>query len=162
MKKFLLSIILLFPLCITDIKSETHQEQIYNLSHKIESIEHELSYLKLTYELCTLINELNNLRLEVLISINDIQNDYYNRGYDKKMKNTYFKTYDSYKQRVKSMPELISLKKEYFNLMMLSKSFTTSEQELLHGYYNGIDLHFNALNDTIESMKTVLNILYNP
>ena len=87
-------------------QSQDSQIEVHALVHRVDSLEHELSYLKLTYELYTLNSDLTMFANEVYTKSIAIQLDLYNRNFNSKLGQSYQQYYESCLHKKQSIHRL--------------------------------------------------------
>ncbi len=70
MSRFIISIVFVLSIISVQAQSLNNQEETQSLVQRVDSLEHELSYLKLTYELGTLNLDITTFSSEVFYKIN--------------------------------------------------------------------------------------------
>ena len=85
MNKFLCSLVFVLSFSSVHAQSNDSQKEIQTLVQRVDSLEHELSYLKLTYELNTLNSDITMFANEVYTKSIAIQLDLYNRNFNSKL-----------------------------------------------------------------------------
>ena len=98
MKKILF--VLVFVLFAISIRAQSQdqlpqdqQVELQSLIQKVDSLEHELSYIKLTYELYTLNSDIKMFANEAYTKSIAIQLNLYNRNFDSKLGKSYQQEY---------------------------------------------------------------------
>lgn len=133
------------------------QAELQALTQKIDSLDHELAYLKLTYELNSLSSDMTMLNNEIYSRTTAIKLDITDRNFDSRINNLNKKQYDTYRNRINSLTELADARKEYFFAMSTKYSFSESELRILTIGYEGINLQFDQLEKTMDLFKTVVD-----
>lgn len=129
-----------------------------SLTQRIDSLEHELSYIKLSYELYTLNNDLAVFKNNIGITTNEIQINIYERNFDYKLYSAYKDNYEANKDKLLSFQELIKAKKTYFWLKITTYPYSENEKELLLASYMTIDNGYSALESSLKLMKVCLDM----
>lgn len=129
-----------------------------SLTQRIDSLEHELSYIKLSYELYTLNNDLSTFKNEIGIASNAIQINIYTRNFDYELYKSYKDNYEANKDRLLSFQELIEAKKTYFWLKIITYPYTENEKKMLLLSYTTIDKGYSALESSLKLMKVCLDM----
>lgn len=150
---------LVFVLSIFSVhaQSQNSQEEIQILAQKVDSLEHELSYLKLTYELNTLNSDITMFANEVYAKSIAIQLDLYNRNFNSALGNSYQRYYEACESKKQSMSELVEAKKTLFTFKVITFPYTESELKTLMASYNVIDGLFNTLKTSMDVLKIALD-----
>lgn len=157
MDKFLYSLVFIFCFFSINVKSQDSISEIQSLVQRVDSLEHELSYLKLTYEL-------NSLNSDILIFVNDIKNEVmeirlniYNRNFDYDLYNSYKSYYKSCIRKKETLKGLIDVKKYYFTVKVVTFPFSESEMDILMSNYRLIDDTYDVLEKSINLFEVVVN-----
>ena len=129
-----------------------------SLTQRVDSLEHELSYIKLSYELYTLNNDLSTFKNEIGIASNAIQINIYTRNFDYELYKSYKDNYEANKDKLLSFQELIEAKKTYFWLKIITYPYTENEKKMLLLSYTTIDKGYSALESSLKLMKVCLDM----
>lgn len=128
------------------------------LEQRVDSLERQMSYLKLSYELDLLNLELEAFKTSASLEATGVKLDIAIKNFNRKMLRVSRMSYDSSIRRKKSLSNLIEVKKEYFIAMVMVNAYTESELNVLNGKYDIIDSHFDALEKSLDYLKTALDI----
>jgi len=157
MRKFLFFLVCgLFSISI-QAQSQNSQMEVHALVHRVDSLEHELSYLKLTYELYTLNSDITMFANEVYTKSIAIQLNLYNRNFNSKLGQSYQQYYESCLHKKQSIYGLIEAKKKFFTLKVITYPYTESEQDTLMASYNVIDDAFDTLEHSMSMLKITID-----
>ena len=86
MKKiFYTLLVLVLSIFSVNAQSQNSQEKMQTLVQRVDSLEHELSYIKLSYELYTLNNDLSIFNKDIGVRTNAIQINIYTHNFDYKL-----------------------------------------------------------------------------
>lgn len=129
-----------------------------SLIQRIDSLEHELSYIKLSHELYKLINDLAVFNNNIGITINRIQIDIYGQNFDYKLYKAYKDNYAVNKNKLLSLQELIEIKKNLFSIKITTYPYSEKEKDLLLTSYMTIDNGYSALESSLKLMKVCLDM----
>lgn len=129
-----------------------------SLTQRIDSLEHELSYVKLSYELYILNNDLAVFKNNIGITTNEMQINIYERNFDYKLYKAYKDNYEANKEKLLSFQELIETKKTYFWLKITIYPYSENEKKLLLASYMTIDNGYSALESSLKLMKVCLDM----
>lgn len=129
-----------------------------SLIQRIDSLEHELSYVKLSYELYTLNNDLAVLKNYIGITTNQMQINIYERNFDYRLYKVYKDNYEINKEKLLSLQELIENKKTYLWHKITIYPYSENEKNLLLSSYMLIDNGYSALESSLKLMKVCLDI----
>lgn len=159
MRTLIFLIISFFIYFSMPIKAQSTNEQtnIESLTQRVDSLEHELSYLKLIYELSSLNSDISMFSNDVKINAIDIKLDIYNRNFNYKLGNAYLQFYESCQDKMESLQELIKQKKEFLALKVITYPFTESELGVLLTSYNTIDSAYKHLESSMKLLKVNLD-----
>lgn len=124
MKKFFYTLlVLVLSIFSVNAQSQNSQEKKQTLVQRVDSLEHELSYLKLTYELSTLNSDMTLFSNAINIKSLEIQLNLYNRNFNSQLGYAYQRYYKSCQERKQSISELIESKKTFFVLKVITYPF---------------------------------------
>ncbi len=127
------------------------------LVQRVDSLEHELSYLKLTYELYTLNSDITMFANEVYTKSVSIRLDLYNRNFNSKLGNAYQQYYESCLDKQQSILNLIEARKKSFALKVIIYPYTESELNVLMASYNVIDDAYGTLEQSMNMLKITID-----
>lgn len=154
MKKiFYTLLVLVLSIFSVNAQSQNSQEKMQTLVQRVDSLDHELSYLKLTYELSTLNSDMELFSNAINIKSLDIQLNLYNRNFDSQLGYAYQRYYKSCQERKQSISELIEAKKTFFVLKVITYPFSESEMNTLKTSYNVIDNAYKSIETSMELLK---------
>lgn len=134
-------------------QSTNEQTNIESLSQRVDSLEHELSYLKLTYELSSLNSDISMFSNDVRITSAAIELNVYSRNFDYRFGNAYLQNYEACQDKMESLQELIKQKKEFLALKFITYPFTESELNVLMASYNSLDAAYKHLESSMKVLK---------
>lgn len=158
MKKiFYTLLVLVLSIFSVNAQSQNSQEKMQTLVQRVDSLEHELSYLKLTYELSTLNSDMELFSNAINIKSLDIQLNLYNRNFNSQLGYAYQRYYKSCQERKQSISELIEAKKTFFVLKVITYPFSESEMNTLKTSYNVIDNAYESIETSMELLKIVMD-----
>ena len=158
MKKiFYTLLVLVLSIFSVNAQSQNSQEKMQTLVQRVDSLDHELSYLKLTYELSTLNSDMELFSNAINIKSLDIQLNLYNRNFDSQLGYAYQRYYKSCQERKQSISELIEAKKTFFVLKVITYPFSESEMNTLKTSYNVIDNAYESIGNSMEILKIVVD-----
>lgn len=157
MNKFLCFLIFVLSFFSVHAQSQDSQEKVQILIQRVDSLEHELSYLKLTYELNMLNSDISIFTNEVYSKSIGIQLNLYTRNFDSRLYESYEDYYESCQSKKKSISELIEAKKELFALKVITYPYTKSELKTLMTSYNVINDAYNALEHSMNLLKITID-----
>lgn len=157
MNKFISFILLLLFTSYANAQSQDNQQEMQALTQKVDSLAHELSYLKLSYEINSLNSDLISFKNDVYTTALDVQINLYNRNFNRSLGRAYRENYESSENKRKSYDSLIKAKKDYFALMIYTQSYTESEIQLLMGSYGLIDDILDSLDNSMNLLKLAID-----
>ncbi len=158
MKNFFYTLlVLVLSIFSVNAQSQNSQEKMQTLVQRVDSLEHELSYLKLTYELSTLNTDMISFSNAINIKSLEIQLNLYNRNFNSQLGYTYQRYYKSCQERKQSISELIEAKKTFFVLKVITYPFSESEMNTLKASYNVIDNAYESIGNSMELLKIVVD-----
>lgn len=127
------------------------------LVQRVDSLEHELSYLKLTYELYTLNSDITMFANKVYTKSVSIRLDLYNRNFNSKLGNAYQQYYESCLGKQQSILNLIEAREKSFALKVIIYPYTESELDVLMASYNVIDDAYGTLEQSMNMLKITID-----
>lgn len=157
MNKFLCSLVFVLSFSSVHAQSDDSQKEIQTLVQRVDSLEHELSYLRLTYELNTLNSDITMFANEVYTKSIAIQLDLYNRNFRSKLGDSYRRYYESCKRKKQSISELIEAKKMFFTIKVITYPYSESELNTLKASYNVINDAYDSLGKSMELLEIVID-----
>lgn len=158
MKKiFYTFLVLVLSIFSVNAQSQNSQEKMQTLVQRVDSLEHELSYLKLTYELSTLNSDMTLFSNEIHSKSLEIQLYIYNRNFNSQLGNAYQQYYKSCQEKKQSISELIEAEKTFFVLKVITYPFSESEMNALKAKYKVIDKAYDSLSKSMELFKIVMD-----
>lgn len=158
MKNFFYTLlVLVLSIFSVNAQSQNSQEKKQTLVQRVDSLEHELSYLKLTYELSTLNSDMTLFSNAINIKSLEIQLNLYNRNFNSQLGYAYQRYYKSCQERKQSISELIESKKTFFVLKVITYPFSESEMNTLNASYNVIDNAYESIGKSMELLKIVVD-----
>ncbi len=163
MKKFLYSIVFVLGFIAaqaqsTNSVSQDSQEVTQILVHRVDSLEHELSYLKLTYELDRLNSDITMFANEVYTKSIAIQLDLYNRNFNSKLGNSYQQYYESCLRKKQTISGLIEAQKRFFTLKVITYPYSERELDTLMARCNVIDDAYDILEHSMNLFKITFDV----
>ena len=158
MNKIIISFIFALSFFTAQAVSQNDKKDIstISLSQKVDSIEHELSYLKMSYELSSLNNDITMFANEIYTKSLAIQLNIQSRYLDRRLTNSYTEYYDACKYKQNSISELITVKKTFFNLKYITSDFSKEESNVLLKSIDVIDSAYDSLVSSMSLLKVSL------
>ncbi len=157
MKKILFVLVFVFFTISIQAQSQNQQMELHPLVQKVDSLEHELSYLKLTYELYTLNLDITIFTNEVYTKSIAIKLDLYNRNFNSELGKLYQQYYDSCIHKKQSILELIEAKKKVFTIKVITYPYTERELSTLMAMYDVIDGTYSSLERSLNMLKITID-----
>ena len=157
MNKFLFSLVLTLLSFPTYARAQNSQEELRTLVQRVDSLEHELSYLKLNYDLKTLNYDINMFANEVYANYIGIKLDLYIRNFDTRLGEVLRQNYKAYKEKQEAISRLIEITKQSFNLKILIYPYSEKELNVLKSGYDTIDTAYDTLKRAMNLLKIVVD-----
>lgn len=157
MNRILIFSALILSFLSIQAQSPNSQAELQALTQKVDSLDHELAYLKVTYELNSLSSDMTMLKNEIYSRAIGIKLDIRAQDFDSRIDNMNQELYDSFKNQIDSFHKLADAKKEYFFAMTTKHSFSESELRILTMGRERINLQFDQLEKTMNLFKTVVD-----
>ncbi len=153
MKKILF--LLVFAISITSAHAQTENqlEETSALVQRIDSLEHELAYLKLHYELSSLKSELNIQANQISIKSSEISINIFHSNFNSKLGEIYKQYYEVCVDNKESIKRLIDTKIKLLATMVLTNSFSEEELNVLILMISTIESGYKALEASINSLE---------
>ena len=151
---FRIMISMLFVLAIINAKahSTNSQDEESSLVQRVDSLEHELSYLKLRYDLSTLKANIEMFSNDVNTKALAVKLDLCDRNFDKQLGEAYKRFYEACLEKQDSLSELVDTTNTSFTLKVGTYPYT--ELEL-----NELLLYYTVINDAYKSLENSMDIL---
>lgn len=163
MNKFLISFVFVLSCLSVKAQSQDSRSEDSILTQRIDSLEHELLYLKLSYDLYTLNADITNFSNELYTRNLSIRLDIYNRNFDSALGNAYLSYLEACQQKKQSISDLIDAKKTFFTIKVFSYPFSEVELNALwasyrvvNNAYDAMESSMNMLKNTIETYKRMM------
>lgn len=157
MSKFLCSVLFVLSFLSINAQSQNLQDEMQSLVQRVDSLEHELSYQKVNYELYTLNSDISMFANEVYTKSIAITLEIYNRNFNYRLGDSYKQYYEACLRKKKSFSELIEAKKTFFALKVITSSYSESELNALMASYNLINDGYNALDSSMNLLKITID-----
>lgn len=157
MNKFLCSIVLMLSVFSVHAQSQDSQEEMQILVQKVDSLEHELAYLRLTYELETLNSDIKMFANEVCTKYNTLRLELLGQNFNSILSAMYQQEYEVYQQQKQAFSELIEAKKTFFTLKVLTFPYSESELEVLSGQYSVLDKAYASIEASLNLLKITID-----
>lgn len=160
MKKIIFSLLLLiFGLSVYAQQAECIQEcrnDIQQLVQKVDSLEHQLTYLNLCYELDILHLNIQDSTNEIYSHSQSLQMNVVAHYYRKKELDSKTEYYQSFKYNYIKKQELFDALKEFYMVSKIANKFSDSEIRLLNMRIQLIENDFDVLKSNMYLFKTAI------
>lgn len=157
MKRFLCFSVFVLSFFSVRAQSQDIREEMQRLVQRVDSLEHELSYLNLTYELNTLNSDITIFADEVYTRFVAIKLDISNRNFNSELGDSYQQYYESCQNKKQSISELIEVKSLFFNLKVVTSSYSEDEVSMLKTRYNVINNAYDVLEHSMNLLRFVVD-----
>ena len=157
MNKFLFFLAFVLISFSVHAQSQDPGEDIQKLVYKVDSLEHELSYLKLTYELSVLNSDMTMFTNGVNIKTIEIQLNLYNRIFNSQLGDMYQQYYEACQHRKQSISELIEVKKTFLGLKVLTYPYTENELNVLMQQHDQVNSAYETLERSMDLLKVTVD-----
>lgn len=159
MKHFFIAISFLLCLIPFDSKAEINDDsKIEELSLQIDSLTHQVDFLKMSYNAYVMNNDLKILALEVNSRINDMKMNLYHNSCSIELYKMYSRLYDSFKSNLESTKELIESQQGLFIAMLLYREWPTNELDTLNQAYGMTKGLYERAEIILDMMKDLLGL----
>ena len=156
MRNIFICIVILFSTLSGFSQTLDVDAKLDSLVQRVDSLEHELSYFKLSYELNSLNSDIAMFSNEVYTKAIAIQLDLYNRNFDSRLASAYKRYYESCENKMQSYSELIEAKKTFFAVKIFTFPFSESELKTLFASYNVINNAYESLESSMELLDLTI------
>ncbi len=157
MKRFLCFSAFVLSFFSVHAQSQDIREEVQRLVQRVDSLEHELSYLNLTYELNTLNSDITIFADEVYTRFVAIKLDISNRNFNSELGDSYQQYYESCQNKKQSISELIEVKSLFFNLKVVTSSYSEDEVSMLKTRYNVINNAYDVLEHSMNLLRFIVD-----
>ena len=134
--------------------------KIVDLSVQIDSLTHQIDYIKMSYEAYVLNTDLKIFTHDVNSQIKDMKMDILHRNYDRDMYKMYSRTYDVYRDELEATKELIESKQRLFIAMLILRKWSEEERNMLIKNYEITEGLYNKAELTLDMMKDILDLYH--
>lgn len=143
----------IFSAISVQAQSQDLEKEMQIMVNRVDSLEHELAYLKLTFELGSKIASIDMFNSTVYTYGLSIQLNYYNRNIDLNYAKSNQELYESFQSRFLTEKESMSSLKLLFHLTVASSHFTEDELNVLNTQYDALDNSLDQLNKSMNLYK---------
>lgn len=157
MKKILL--LLVFGLFLLSSQAQTQtqlENQVNQLQQKVDSLDHELSYLQLSFKLESFKTELTLFSHDLSILVLEIKANSYNGKLSYSTGELYKENYELQLLKKKAFDNYLKSIKGFFAEKIMSNSYTQTELEALFSDLNVIEKSFDSLDYALKLLKATL------
>lgn len=156
---FRIMISMLFVLAIINAKahSTNSQDEESSLVQRVDSLEHELSYLKLRYDLSTLKANIEMFSNDVNTKALAVKLDLCDRNFDKQLGEAYKRFYEACLEKQDSLLELVDTTNTSFTLKVVTYPYTELELNELLLYYTVINDAYKSLENSMDLLKLTID-----
>lgn len=156
-KRFYALLVFVLSIISVNAQSQNSQEEMQTPVQRVDSLEHELLYLKLAYELSTLNSDMALFINEIDIKSLGIQLNISNRNFNSQLGYVYQLYYKSCQEKKQAISELIETEKTFFVLKVITYPFSESEMNALKAKYKVIDKAYESIGKSMELLKIVMD-----
>lgn len=158
MNKFLCVIVFVISFFSLQAQTQDSKDEMQVLVQRVDSLEHELSYLSLSYELQTLVYDMSFLSNALYDKCLTIQLYMYNRNFDYEIYNMYEQYYDAAQIRKQSISELVEVKKVLLTVMIVTRNYSETEKDTLIKLNEVINSTHNTLEVAMDTFKSYIDM----
>ena len=158
-KFFSLAVMLIFSVAVFAQESfSTDSVKLENtkLTQRVDSLEHELAYFKLSYEIHKLNTDLEIFSNGINNSSNSVQLNLYAKTNFYPLYKAYKQNYDASLTKMDAYKELINASKKDFMFRIRNEQYSDDERYLLMNSYDLIDKAWTALEAAMNNFKVSL------
>ena len=151
--------LLAFALSLFSVHAQTQKTEnvLPVLTEKVDSLEHELAFLRLDYEIKTLNYDITMFADEMDAKSSAISLNLYTGNFDYRLKNAYSQNFESCLAKKQSMSELVKSKKRYIYARIMTYPYSDAELDMLMGGYRIIDKAWDSLEKSMDLLKVTLD-----
>lgn len=158
MNKFLCTIVFVISFFSLQAQTQDSKDEMQVLVQRVDSLEHELSYLRLSYELQTLVYDMSLFSNELYDKCLAIQLYMYDRNFDYEIYNMYERYYEAAKIKKQSISELVEVKKVLLSVMIVTRNYSETEKNMLIKFNEVINSAYNTLEATMNTFKSNIDM----
>lgn len=157
MEKILCLIVFMLSCFTIHAQSQNQQEEIKALVQRVDSLEHELSYLKLSYDLNALNTDISMFINELNIKSIDIQMNIVNREFYHAYSDLFQKYYEAVEGKKQSMSGYIEVTKRYYFMNIMTNPYSKIELDALNAKYDVIVEAYESLENSMDMLKLIID-----
>lgn len=151
--------LLLFVVSFTAVmaQSKKQQEEKPTLEQRVDSLQHELAFLKAKYELDQLNTEIKINACDINTRTNSIEINMTFKNYNIALGRAYQSNYEATEGLAEKIKERADSLKLLIVLQLMKYSFSDSETELLKSEIKTLDLGLNSLDKSLDLYKMTID-----
>lgn len=151
--------LLLFVVSFTAVmaQSKNQREEKPALEQRVDSLQHELAFLKAKYELDQLNTEIKINACDINTRTNSIEINMTFKNYNIALGRAYQSNYEATEELAEKIKERADSLKLLIVLQLMKYSFSDSETELLKSDIKTLDLGLNSLDKSLDLYKMTIN-----
>ena len=157
MCRIVISMLFVFAIINVNAHSTNSQEEINSLVQRVDSLEQELSYFKLRYDLSTLYSNLDIFSNDVNTKSLAVKLEIYDRNFDKQLGEAYRRYYEACMEKLHSFSELVETTNTSFTLKVVSYPYTELQLNELFSYYRVINDSYKSLESSMDLLKLTID-----
>lgn len=157
MNKILCTLLLVLSFFSINAQAQVSQEEMQALVQRVDSLEHELAYLKLSCNLSDLKNDISIFTNNINATQLAIQTNFYHRNFNSKLGNAYQRNYKASLIRKQSISYLIDTLKSYFNFNISTHTYTETELATLKACFGSINAAYDSLEEAMSLLKITID-----
>lgn len=158
MKKIFCLLLLVISFTAVMAQSKNQQEEKPALEQRVDSLQHELAFLKAKYELDQLNTEIKINACDVNTRTNSIDLNRARRIFDFDLAAAYQSNYEATERLAEKFKERADSLKLLIVLQLMQYSFSDSEMKGLKLRIETLDLSLNSFDSSVSLYKTSLDI----
>ena len=153
MKKFLFVFALLLSIFSFQAKSQDIKLELDSLNQKVDSLEHELLFLKLSYEITTINTDISLISNEVYNQFSDIKLAIYTGNYNKKSLSHDELMYEQYNKFKDQKNELLAMERLMISIYADDSTISQREFDILNGKCTSAKMSLDLLESNLELLN---------
>ena len=157
MKKIFCLLLFVVSFIAVMAQSKKQQEEEPTLEQRVDSLQHELAFLKAKYELEQLNSQMQMYSYGIDIKVNAINIDRARKIFESRLATAFQSDYESFKGLTNALKERVDSTKLFIVLQLMKYSFSDSEVQALKYQINILDLSLDALEKHLDLYKISLD-----